>query len=114
MAEGMTTYVCSMCGVTSKDHKNWGPICKRTGERVCDVCCWHCEYHRAWSGIWRCDFVTYEERMARARKRSADTLHSENLRITRAHEAKRRDFLRQRAIKEAGMRKKYQRENSTQ
>ena len=111
MAEGIDGYICCRCSATLETTKHWGPVCRMTGERVCAECCRLCEHHISWSGIWRCDYVTQEERMARARKRAADTLHAENLRISRAHYDRRREFLRQRAIKEAGMRRKYQREN---
>lgn len=102
-------YICCICGATLKETKHWGPICKRTGKRACAECCRRCSDHISWSGIWRCGYITQSERMERARRRAADRFEAENRKASDAHKTRRREFLRKRAIKEAGMRKKYQR-----
>lgn len=94
-------YTCSMCGITSDTHKDWGPICKKTGSRVCDLCCYRCEHHVSWSGIWRCSFVTPEDRREAALKRIRDREHAENARITEIYVRRRREEARKWAIKRA-------------
>lgn len=99
-------YTCSICGITSEEHKNWGPICRKTGRRVCDICCWRCEYHTAWSGIWRCAYRTEEIRMQEARQRAQDRFNTENEKISEAFYKRRREEAKRRAIKAAKARKK--------
>jgi hypothetical protein len=96
-----TIYRCSKCGVTSETYKNWGPICPETGERVCDVCCWKCKHHIAWSGIWRCGYRSREDRMSDARKKAQDRFNAENEKISAAYHTRRKEEARLRAIKRA-------------
>ncbi len=94
-------YTCSMCGITSETHKNWGPVCKLTGERVCDICCFECEHHFKWSGLWRCRYITEEEKRAERLKRARERFESENQKISAAYYERRREERREWAIKQA-------------
>lgn len=106
MAKVIELYTCCICGVTNETCKHWGPICKKTGERVCANCCYRCEHRVAWSGIWRCGYITAEERRERARMRSQERFTSESARISAAYMKRRKEQARERAIKAAKARKK--------
>ena len=84
MAKVIELYTCCICGVTNETCKHWGPICKRTGERVCAECCYRCEYRVSWSGLWKCDFVTPERKREEALERIRERERRE---ITKASEA---------------------------
>jgi len=99
-------YTCSMCGVTLETCHQWGPICKKTGKRVCDACCYRCEHRVSWSGIWRCSYITEEERREQARQRAQERFASENARISEAYMKRKRELARERAVKAAKARKK--------
>lgn len=106
MAKVIELYVCSICGITNETHKSWGPICRKTGKRVCDVCCLKCEHHFIWSGLWDCGYRTAEELREERRKRARDRFEAENLRISKAYHARRKEEARQWAIKQAKARAK--------
>lgn len=108
MGKVIDLYTCSMCGITSETHKAWGPICRKTGSRVCDECCFRCEHHIKFSGIWDCNYITPEGKRQAALKRIRDREHAENLRITEAYIKKRREEAKKRAIKNARQRAKEQ------
>lgn len=91
MAKVIELYVCSICGITNETHKNWGPICKRTGRRVCDICCYKCEYHTSWSGLWKCEFKTPEQKREEAIKRIREREHEEVVKATEAYRRRRRE-----------------------
>ena len=106
MAKVIEPYVCCLCGVTNETCKHWGPICKKTGERVCAECCHRCEHRVSWSGIWRCGYITAEERREQIRKRSQDRFASENAKISAAYMKRKKERAREYAIKAAKARKK--------
>ena len=106
MAKVIELYVCCMCGITNETHKHWGPICKKTGKRVCDECCYRCEYHVSWSGIWRCKYVTPEDRREDVQRRIRERFEEEERKISEAYNRRRREEARQRAIKKAKAAKK--------
>ena len=94
-------YTCSMCGVTLETCHQWGPICKKTGKRVCDACCYRCEHRVSWSGIWRCGYITPEQRKADAAARAQARFDAENARISAMYHRNRREQARQRAARSA-------------
>ena len=106
MAAVIELYVCSVCGITNETHKHWGPICRKTGRRVCDICCLRCEHHIRFSGIWSCSYESEEMRRERRRKRMQERFEEENARISRAYHQRRREEARQWAIKQAKARAK--------
>ncbi len=108
MAAVVELYVCSICGITSETHHHWGPICKKTGSRVCDRCCYECEYRISWSGIWSCNHITQDEKNEAAMKRARDRFNEENRRVSRAIRNKWREDAKMRAIKNARHRAKLQ------
>ena len=110
MEKSLEVYVCSMCGITSETHHHWGPICKKTGERVCDICCFECECHIGWSGIWSCNFITPEDKREQALRRSQTRFDEENRRVSKAIKAKWRKDAKTRAIKNARHRARLQNE----
>ena len=101
MAKVIELYVCSMCGITNETHKHWGPICKKTGRRVCDECCYRCEYHISCSGIWKCKYVTPEEKRDDVQRRIRERFEEEERKISEAYKKRRKEEARQRAIKQA-------------
>ena len=94
-------YTCSMCGVTIENCHQWGPRCRKTGKRVCDACCFRCEHHIKFSGIWSCNFITPEKRREEVRKRAQQRFDDENKRISDAFLKRRREMARRRATKSA-------------
>ena len=106
MAKVIELYICSICGITNETCKNWGPICKKTGRRVCDECCYRCEHRVSWSGIWRCSYITEEERREQARQRAQERFASESMKISEAYMKRKREQARERAVKAAKARKK--------
>ena len=106
MAKVIELYICSICGVTNETCKNWGPICKKTGRRVCDECCYRCEHRVSWSGIWRCSYIAEEERREQARQRAQERFASESMKISEAYMKRKREQARERAVKAAKARKK--------
>lgn len=100
-AGNVEDHICSMCGINLADCKNWGPICKKTRRRVCDVCCFNCEHHRRWSGLWECTFRTPEERREAAIKRNRERFEEENRKVSQAYWERKREEARLRAIKAA-------------
>ena len=99
-------YACCICGITLPECKHWGPVCGRSGRRVCAECCRKCGDHISWSGIWRCAYITPEQRREASMKRISSRFNEENARITVAYQAKRREEARKWAIKKAKQRKK--------
>ena len=99
-------YVCSLCGITNENCKHWGPICRKTGRRVCADCCYNCEHHRSWSGLWECMFVDPETRRSAALERSRARFDAEVAKISREHIRRRKAEARKRAIKAAKAKKK--------
>lgn len=94
-------YICSLCGVTNETCRHWGPVCSMTGGRVCADCCYRCEHHVSWSGIWRCGYRSPEERKAEARKKAQQRFEEENAKISEAFKARKKEEARQWAIKQA-------------
>ncbi len=105
MAKVIELYICSICGITNETHKNWGPICKKTGKRVCDECCYRCEYRVGWSGIWMCRFLTPEQRKAEAQRRIRDREHEEIVKATEAYDRRRQEYAMKRSSRTHGKRK---------
>ena len=105
-AKVIELYICSICGITNETNKNWGPTCRMTGRRVCDRCCYECEHHISWSGIWRCGYITPQDRHEDIQRRIRDKFEEENIRISKAYHRKRKEEARKRAIKNAKARKK--------
>lgn len=101
MGKVIELYTCSMCGITSETHKAWGPICRKTGSRVCDECCFRCEHHITFSGVWDCNYITPEEKRKQALKRAQDRFDAENRRVSELVRAKWREEAKKRAIKNA-------------
>lgn len=99
-------YVCSICGITNETHHHWGPICKKTGSRVCDICCFECEHHVGWSGIWSCNYITDGEKKENALRRARDRFDKENQKVSDAYIRRRKAEAKKRAIKNAVIRKK--------
>ena len=106
MEEHIEEYTCSMCGITLAECKHWGPTCKRTGRRVCAMCCYKCENHVIWSGVWKCSFVTEEDRKAEIRARIQQRLNAEEKRISDIYLARKKQKAREYAIKQAKARKR--------
>ena len=106
MGKVIELYLCSLCGVTNETCRHWGPVCKRTGERVCADCCCRCEYHRSWSGIWTCIYVDPETRKQDVLKRSNARFNEEVERISAAYIRKKKAEARERAIKAAKAKKR--------
>lgn len=77
MAKVIELYTCCICGITNETCKQWGPICKKTGKRVCDACCYKCEHRRSWSGIWRCGYITPEDKRRAVLQRILDREETE-------------------------------------
>lgn len=94
-------YTCSICGITSETHKHWGPICKRTGQRVCAQCCRKCEHHVSWSGIWFCRFKEAEDKQREIRRRIQARFEEESLKISQDYYRRKREEAKLRAIKRA-------------
>lgn len=111
MEPGIGRYTCSICGVTEADTNQWGPVCRKTGARVCAECCWKCQDHVSWSGIWDCSFITDEQKKALARKRSQERFDKENREISAAYHKHRKEEAKKRAIKAAKARAKASQEN---
>lgn len=101
MGKVIELYVCSICGVTNESHKHWGPVCKKAGGRVCDICCYECEHHIGPTGSWRCNYITPEEKRSQARKRAQDRFDAENRRVSALVRAQWREEAKKRAIKDA-------------
>lgn len=101
MGKVIELYVCSICGVTNETHKHWGPVCKKVGGRVCDVCCYECEHHIGPTGSWRCNYITPEEKRSQVRKRAQNRFDAENRRVSGLVRAKWREEAKKRAIKDA-------------
>ena len=99
-------YSAAVERITNETCKNWGPICKMTGRRVCDACCYRCEHRVSWSGIWRCSYITEEERREQARQRAQERFASESAKISEAYMKRKRERARERAAKAAKARKK--------
>ena len=94
-------YTCSMCGITLAECHQWGPRCRKTGKRVCAACCYKCEHHIRWSGLWKCEYVTPEDRREQALIRARARFEDESRRISQAYTKKKKEEARQRAIKAA-------------
>jgi len=97
-----------MCGVTLAECHCWGPVCRKTGQRVCADCCYRCEHHISWSGIWHCGFRSEEQLREERRKRARDRFDEENRKISEAFMKKRKEEARQWAIKKARARARQQ------
>lgn len=102
----ISEYVCSMCGITLAECRHWGPVCKKTRRRVCAECCRKCEHHIKWSGIWRCNYVTLEDRREQARQRAQERFNEENAKISAAYNREKKERARQKAIQAARARRK--------
>lgn len=72
-----------------------------TGRRVCANCCYKCDHHIAFSGIWSCDYITPEQRREQARKRSQERFDAEVIKASEAFKQRRREKAREKAIKAA-------------
>lgn len=114
MSKVIELYTCSICGVTNETEKNWGSVCPRTRERVCSRCCMDCEYQNFWSGLMHCTYVTKEQRRAEAVKRQRDKFNAEVARTSRIYRHHKKEQARLRAIKDARMRQRYEREKSNE
>ena len=101
--------VCEVCGKTDEEVRGWHPRCMKHGGPVCSRCCMACEYSVEFSGLYKCNYNTPEERRAAALKRSQERLAIENAKITDAFIQRRRESARKLAIKNAKAR---QREDS--
>lgn len=101
MAKVIELYTCSICGITNETCKHWGPTCKKTGRRVCAECCRQCEHHVSWSGIWRCRYITPDEKRTEARRRIQARFDAESMKISQEYRRKKREQAKQRAIKAA-------------
>lgn len=110
MEDKKSAYTCSFCGVTLETCNQWGPICKLTGKRVCATCCFRCEHHYKWSGLWKCEYITEEDRKTERLKRAEARFEEENRRISEAFHKKRKEERRQWAIKQAKKRAKAEKE----
>jgi hypothetical protein len=82
-----------------------------TGRRVCDHCCYKCEHRASWSGLWKCEYTTPEDRKEAARKRAQQRFDDENLKISRAFYKRKKEEAKQRAIKAAKARARQKRQN---
>lgn len=96
---------CSICGITNAEYKNWVSNCPRTGCKVCDMCCYKCEHHRSWSGLWECTYKSADKRHEEARKRAQSRFNSECAEVTQIYRERRREYARKRAIKAARAKK---------
>lgn len=97
----MTMYECSRCGITSETHHHWGPICRQTGKRVCDICCYQCRYRVGLAGIKHCSYETDEQKRAQVMKRIADRFLEEDIKATEAFLRHKKEKARLQAIKDA-------------
>lgn len=88
------------------DCHQWGPICRKTGRRVCAYCCYKCEHHISWSGIWQCGFKDRETIKAETMKRIQDRFNNETAKISEAYRTRKKEEAKVWAIKQARMRKK--------
>lgn len=104
--EVVAEYTCSMCGITIKEHKNWGPHCRKTGRRVCDICCYECEYNFKYSGLWQCAYQSEEARKVTVKERIQQRFEDENRKVSQAFYARRKEEARQWAIRKAKAAKK--------
>lgn len=82
-----------------------------TGRRVCDHCCYKCEHHASWSGLWKCEYTTPEDRREAARQRAQQRFEDENRRISEAFNKRRKEQARERAIKAVKARARQERQN---
>ena len=82
-----------------------------TGRRVCDHCCYKCEHRVSWSGLWKCEYTTPEDRREAARQRAQQRFEDENRRISEAFNKRRKEQARERAIKAAKARARQERQN---
>lgn len=98
-------YTCSICGVTLETCHQWGPKCPKTGRKVCAECCYRCDLHVSWSGIWRCSYISQEEKRAEARRKAQERFDAESRRISEAFYERRREEARKRASKAAKTRR---------
>ena len=106
MAKVIELYTCSICGTTLAECKNWGPICKKTGSRVCAQCCYECEHKVSWSGLWKCTYMTEEDRKAEIKAQIQERFDAESKKISDAYHAERKRKAREYAIKQAKARRK--------
>lgn len=114
MSKVIELYTCSICGITNETERHWGPVCKMTRKRVCLTCCMKCEHQNTWSGLMHCTFVTEEERRAEAVKRQRLKFDAEVAAISRNYRHHKKEQARLRAIKDARMRQRYEREKSNE
>lgn len=73
---------------------------------MCATCCYRCEHHVSFSGIWSCGFVTPEQKKADVQRRIQNRFDEENRKISEAYMKRRREEAKKRAIKAAKARKK--------
>ena len=97
--------ICRICGTTSAETRDWRPNCRKNGGDVCGSCCMHCPDHIAWSGIWKCGFISEEQRKANAAKRAEAAMNEELLRISSAYHKDRKARAREWYIKQARKKK---------
>lgn len=98
--------ICRICGITSSEKRDWRPNCPKHGGDVCGTCCMHCEQHVAWSGIWKCAYVTEHKRREQAVANAKAKEHAEILRISEAYHQDRKARAREYYIKQAKQRKR--------
>ena len=82
------------------------------GRKVCDICCWKCKHHRAWSGIWHCSYRSEDARKKAALNAKRNEFDTEVLRISDAYRRRKKEEARQQAIKDARARARYAREHT--
>ena len=100
-ASNVEDYTCSFCGVTLEDCHQWGPICRKTGRRVCATCCYRCEHHSTWSGLWKCEYKTPQQKREEVLRRIHDREQAEIAKATEAYKKQRQEWARRRAKRSA-------------
>lgn len=71
-----------------------------------------CKDYIKWSGLWKCTYITPEQRKQEAAKKCSATFNAEVMKISTAYRKERREAAKRRAIQEARARAKYKRENA--
>jgi hypothetical protein len=100
-AEVIAEYTCCICGITLRDCSHWGGKCRKTYRRVCANCCYKCEHHVSWSGIWRCGYTPPEQKRDDVQRRIRERFEEEERKASEAFNKKRREEAKLRAIKRA-------------
>lgn len=98
--------ICQICGASSAEVRDWRPNCSKHDGDVCGRCCMECSNHVAWSGIWKCTFITSERRKAEAVRKAKAAERDEIMRISNAYHKERKAKAREWYIKQAQARKR--------